>query len=75
MTGFERQSLAFHQRVRAGYLAIARKAPVASRWCAPTSPSRKLQGQIRALIDRFLRKTSRNSKSKLKIVTQVSNFD
>ncbi len=51
---FERQSLAFHQRVRAGYLAIARKAP---RWVKVVRADRsvkEIQGEIRSLLDELM---------------------
>jgi dTMP kinase len=50
----EAQGLAFHQRVRAGYLAIARRAPDRIKLVRADQPIEELQRQIRALIDRLL---------------------
>ena len=47
----EAQGLAFHQRVRAGYLAIARRAPGRIKLVRADQSIDELQRQIRALID------------------------
>jgi dTMP kinase len=59
---FERQSLAFHKRVRAGYLAIARSAPGRIKLVRADQTIEELQGQIRALIEPLLARADRNSK-------------
>jgi dTMP kinase len=59
---FEQQSLAFHQRVRAGYLAIARSAPERIKLVRADQPIDELQRQIRALIEPLLAREPRNSK-------------
>jgi dTMP kinase len=51
---FEAQSLAFHKRVRAGYLAIARSAPSRIKVVNADQSVDDLQRQIRALIDDLL---------------------
>ncbi|MGA3323423.1 MAG: dTMP kinase [Terriglobia bacterium] len=51
---FEQQSLAFHKRVRAGYLAIARSAPGRIKLVRADRSIDELQRQIRALIDGVL---------------------
>jgi dTMP kinase len=51
---FESQGLAFHQRVRAGYLAIARTAPRRIKVVRADQPVEKLQQEIRALIEPLL---------------------
>ena len=60
---FERQSLAFHKRVRAGYLAIARSAPGRIKLVRADQSIDELQQQIRALIEPLLDHADRNSKS------------
>jgi dTMP kinase len=50
----EAQGLAFHQRVRAGYLIIARKAPGRIKVVPADQSIGELQRQIRALIDQLL---------------------
>jgi len=51
---FEQQSLAFHKRVRAGYLALARSAPGRIKLVRADQSIDELQRQIRALIDGVL---------------------
>ncbi len=50
----EAQGLAFHKRVRAGYLALARGAPERIKVVRADQLIREMQQQIRALIDRLL---------------------
>ena len=50
----EAQGLAFHQRVRAGYLAIARRAPERIKVVRADQSIEELQRQIRALIEPLL---------------------
>ena len=52
--------MAFHKRVRAGYLAIARSAPDRIKLVRADQSIEELQGQIRALITRFCVKESTN---------------
>ena len=59
---FEQQSLAFHKRVRAGYLAIARRAPGRVKVVRADQPINELQRQIRALIEPLLARKGRNPK-------------
>jgi dTMP kinase len=58
----EAQGVAFHRRVRAGYLAIARRAPERIKLVRANQSIAKLQGQIRALIEPLLAERDRNSK-------------
>jgi dTMP kinase len=59
---FEQQSLAFHKRVRAGYLALARKAPARIKLVRADQSIEDLHGEVRALIDPLLARGPRNSK-------------
>jgi dTMP kinase len=59
---FEQQSLAFHKRVRAGYLALARRAPGRIKLVRADQSIDELQRQIRALIDPLFARGPRNSK-------------
>jgi len=59
---FERQSLAFHKRVRAGYMAIARSAPGRIKLVRADQSIDELQRQIRALIEPLLARGPRKSK-------------
>ena len=52
---FEQQSLAFHKRVRAGYVALARSAPGRIKLVRADQSIPELQIQIRRLIDDLLR--------------------
>ena len=58
----EAQGLAFHQRVRAGYLAIARSEPGRIKLVRADQSVDELQSQIRALIAPLLARKDRNSK-------------
>jgi dTMP kinase len=70
---FEAQGLEFHQRVRAGYLAIARSATGRIKVVRAQQPIEELQREIRALIDPLLgqraRKSQRENRDKLRIAT------
>jgi len=61
----EAQDLAFHQRVRAGYLALARKAPERIKVVQADQSVDALQLEIRALIGRLLDRKNRKSKFKI----------
>ncbi len=50
----EAQGLAFHKRVRAGYLALARRAPERIKVVRADQSIGEMQRQIRALIDRLV---------------------
>ena len=56
---FEAQSLRFHERVRAGYLAIARREPRRVKVVQADLPVKEVQEQIRRLVDSSLMKRSR----------------
>ena len=58
----EAQGQAFHQRVRAGYLAIARRAPEHVKVVRADQTIAELQCQIRALIEPLLVRMDKNSK-------------
>jgi dTMP kinase len=58
----EAQGLAFHQRVRAGYLAIARRAPERIKLVRADQSIDGLQHQIRTLIEPLLARQDQNSK-------------
>ncbi len=58
----EAQSLAFHRRVRAGYLAIARRAPDRIRVVPADQSVAAIEIEIRALIQPLLAEKERNSK-------------
>jgi len=58
----EAQGLAFHKRVRAGYLAIARGAPQRIKLVRADQSLDELQGEIRGLIAPLLARKGRNSK-------------
>jgi dTMP kinase len=59
---FEAQGLAFHQRVRAGYLAVARRAPKHIKLVCADRPIEETQREIRALLAAFLVRKGWNSK-------------
>jgi dTMP kinase len=63
---FEQQSLAFHKRVRAGYLALARSAPGRIKLLRADQSIDTLQHQIRALIEPLLARKDRNSKFEIR---------
>jgi len=52
---FEAQSLRFHQRVRAGYLAIARRDPRRVKVVKADQPVAEVAEEIRRVVDLFLR--------------------
>jgi dTMP kinase len=58
----EAQGLAFHQRVRAGYLALARRAPDRIKVLEANQSIAALQQQIRTLIKPLLARKNRNWK-------------
>ena len=51
---FERQGMAFHRRVRRGYLEIARTEPRRVKLVQADGPVAEVQAQIRKLVDNFL---------------------
>jgi dTMP kinase len=51
---FESQGMNFHQRVRNGYLAIARKEPLRVKVVQADGPVAEIQAEIRKLVDGFL---------------------
>ncbi len=51
---FESQGISFHQRVRNGYLAIARKEPRRVKVVRAGGPVAEIQAEIRKLVDGFL---------------------
>ncbi len=51
---FERQGIAFHERVRAGYLKLARANPGRIKIVNANRPVREIQQEIRAVVDGFL---------------------
>jgi dTMP kinase len=58
----EAQGLAFHKRVRAGYLAIARSAPERIKLVPADQSIEELQRQIRELIEPLLAGREQNSR-------------
>jgi dTMP kinase len=56
----EAQGLAFHKRVRAGYLALARSSPKRIKLVRADQSIESVQEQIRALIDPLLAGRARN---------------
>ena len=58
----EAQSLAFHRRVRAGYLALARRAPERIKVVRADQSVAALELEIRALIQPLVGEKERNSK-------------
>jgi dTMP kinase len=51
---FELQGLRFHERVRKGYLAIARREPRRVKLVQANRPVAEVQAEIRKLVDAFL---------------------
>ncbi|MFZ0962251.1 MAG: dTMP kinase [Terriglobia bacterium] len=62
----EAQGLEFHQRVRAGYLAIARGAPERIKVVRADQSIEELQRQIRALIDPLLGRVAGKAKMEIR---------
>jgi len=65
---FETQGLKFHQRVRAGYLAIAKRQPRRVKVVSADRPVAEIEAEIRRVVDEFLDRiaTDRFSPSKMK---------
>jgi dTMP kinase len=59
---FEKQSLAFHKRVRAGYLALARMSPGHIKLVRADQTIDEMQRQVRALIEPLFARKDRGSK-------------
>jgi len=59
---FEAQGLQFYRRVRAGYLALARRAPLRVKVVRADQPVASVQNEIRAIVERLL--ASRTKKGK-----------
>jgi dTMP kinase len=51
---FESQGLKFHERVRAGYLALARQSPRRVKLVRADRPVEEIQTEIRSIVDAFL---------------------
>jgi dTMP kinase len=51
---FENEALAFHERVRQGYLTLAREAPDRMRIVDAALPPMRVQEKIREIVDRCL---------------------
>lgn len=62
---FEIQGLKFHQRVRAGYLAIAKRQPRRVKAVSADRPVAEVHIEIRRIVDEFLA-SNRRSRSKAK---------
>ena len=74
----EAASLAFHKRVRAGYLAIARRAPERIKLVCADQSINELQNQIRALIEPLLARKEpkfENRKFENRNKLRISSFD
>lgn len=54
LDAFERMELAFHQRVRHGYLELAREAPERMRTFRADQPVEALHAEVRAAVDELL---------------------
>jgi len=52
---FERQTLAFHRRVRRGYLEILRAEPKRVRLIRAALPPDEVTRQVRTVVEEFLR--------------------
>ncbi len=52
---FEREKLAFHRRVRRGYLEILRAEPKRVRLIRAAQPPDVIEGQVRAIVEELLR--------------------
>jgi dTMP kinase len=55
MDRIERRAFAYHQRVRNGYLKLARREPVRIKTAKVEEDKFKTQSKIRALVDIFLK--------------------
>ncbi len=53
---FEAEGLKFYQRVRAGYLSIARQDPQRVKVVSADRPPQMVEGEIRNLVDKFMTK-------------------
>jgi len=62
----EAAGLAFHKRVRAGYLAIARREPQRVKLVRADQTIEEMQSQIRAFIAPLLKQRTRNSKLEIR---------
>ena len=51
---FEAQGLQFYRRVRAGYLALARRAPARMKVVRADQPAAKIRNEIRAIVEKML---------------------
>ena len=78
---FEAQGLNFHQRVRRGYLTIAKQEPARVKLINADRPVREVQAEIRVHVDLFLakqglsrkRKSASNGKGRKAKVTKRTN--
>lgn len=64
---FEGQGLEFHERVRAGYLAIARREPRRVKVVSADRPVAEVQAEICRIVDRFLDSNVRARRSPSKV--------
>ncbi len=75
---FEAQGLKFHERVRAGYLAIARRDPRRVKVVRADRAPDEVQREIRQLVHEFLaaverKRQAKRQRSKARIKNKVSN--
>lgn len=56
---FEAQGLNFHERVRAGYLTLARQQPGRVKLIKADRPVAEVQAEVRRLVDEFLARQSK----------------
>ena len=52
---FEREAIAFHRRVRRGYLEICRAEPKRVRLIRAARPPAVVEAEVRAIVEEFLR--------------------
>lgn len=64
---FEAQGLKFHQRVRAGYLAIAKRDPRRVKLVSADRPVTEVQAEICRIVDKFLDSNERDRRSPPKV--------
>lgn len=83
---FEAEGLKFQQRVRAGYLALARQHPRRVRVVRADRPVAEVQAEIRRVVERFLgrrggprkavgRKQKENQKANVRLLTRDNRLD
>lgn len=62
---FEAQGLKFHERVRAGYLALARHDPQRVKVISADRPLREVQAEVRRIADTFLAQNRKGRRRRL----------